>query len=382
MERGFMPRKKKYPKLPNGYGSIKHLSGKRRNPFAVYPPATELIAPGQYAPAKAICYVDDYMKGFAVLTAYHAGNYYPGFERTLNNLSGAPESLLADYSQAFRSWELNEQKPIFRDVFMQYYKDKFKKDYEHHEKKTSMENSMRSAYKNCSELHDRFFSELVANDLQKVLDACPLKHSSLELIVVLYHQMYQYALKNDICEKDYSRFVSINKDEDDEHGIPFSDSELSILWKNKDNPTVEMILIMCYSGFRISAYNNLYINLKEGYFKGGVKTAAGKDRIVPIHSGIYSLVERRISLLGKLISVNSNIFRKSMYDTLDSLKVERHTPHDCRHTFSRLCEKYGVNENDRKRMLGHSFQDITNKVYGHRELEDLKIEIEKIKICH
>lgn len=40
-----MARKKKYPKLPNGYGSIKKLSGKRRNPYGVYPPATDLIAP-------------------------------------------------------------------------------------------------------------------------------------------------------------------------------------------------------------------------------------------------------------------------------------------------------------------------------------------------
>ena len=52
-----------------------------------------------------------------------------------------------------------------------------------------------------------------------------------------------------------------------------------------------------------------------------------------------------------------------------------------RHTFSMLCEKYEVNENDRKRMMVHSFkEDITNKVYGHRELEDLRKEIEKIEI--
>lgn len=43
-----------------------------------------------------------------------------------------------------------------------------------------------------------------------------------------------------------------------------------------------------------------------------------------------------------------------------------------------LCEKYNVKENDRKRMLGHSFRDITNAVYGHRDLEDLREEIEKI----
>ena len=46
-----------------------------------------------------------------------------------------------------------------------------------------------------------------------------------------------------------------------------------------------------------------------------------------------------------------------------------------------LCEKYEVNENDRKRMMVHSFKEgITNKVYGHRELEDLRKEIEKIEI--
>lgn len=38
-------------------------------------------------------------------------------------------------------------------------------------------------------------------------------------------------------------------------------------------------------------------------------------------------------------------------------------------------------KNDRKRMLGHSFgSDITNAVYGHRTLEELRSEIEKIKV--
>lgn len=39
-----------------------------------------------------------------------------------------------------------------------------------------------------------------------------------------------------------------------------------------------------------------------------------------------------------------------------------------------------MRENDRKRMLGHAFQDLTNAVYGHRDLEDLRHEIEKIRI--
>ena len=74
-------------------------------------------------------------------------------------------------------------------------------------------------------------------------------------------------------------------------------------------------------------------------------------------------------------------FRRDMKSTLRKLELPERTPHSCRHTFSRLCESYGVQEADRKRMLGHSFgNDITNGVYGHRTLEELRTEIEKIKV--
>ena len=34
-------------------------------------------------------------------------------------------------------------------------------------------------------------------------------------------------------------------------------------------------------------------------------------------------------------------------------------------------------------MMGHSFgNDITNAKYGHRTIEDLREEIEKIKVCY
>ena len=374
-----MPRRKKYPKLPNGYGSIKKLSGKRRNPYGVYPPATEMIAPGQYAPVKAICYVDDYMKGFAVLTAWHAGTYYPGFEQTLNKFeSSAADSILKDYLQASRIQKNSKKNPTFAEIYEGFYKDKYedsKKSYS----KASMD-STRAAFRNCSELHDKTFVDLRYNDLQNVLDNCPKKHSSLELILSLFHQMYAYAEKFELCEKDYSVHVRIKKADDDEHGIPFSEEELAVLWQHKTDPVVEFMLIMCYSGYRIKAYETIEINLKEKYFKGGIKTDAGKERFVPIHSSIYPLVKRRIKKYGKILDVTPGTFRIKMYETLERIGIQRHTPHDARHTFSMLCEKYYINENDRKRMLGHAFSDITNKVYGHRTVEELRKEIEKIKI--
>lgn len=91
---------------------------------------------------------------------------------------------------------------------------------------------------------------------------------------------------------------------------------------------------------------------------------------------------------GRLMG-SDQTFRKQMTAQMTRLGFEHHTPHDCRHTFSKLCEDFGVRENDWERMLGHAFQDITNAVYGHRDLEDLRNEIENIEppaeadiLCH
>ena len=382
-----MAKRKKYPKLPNGYGSIKYLGAGRRNPYAVHPPTKEFDLNGIPQTPKAICYVDDWMKGFAVLTAYKAGTYTPGMENTLN-LAEAQSSgdlvrrILADYNRLTRSdAQQAETLKTFREVYEDFYVWKYEQDKSRNYSKAA-KNSTRAAFKNCSVLHDKVFTALRYEDLQGVLDSCTLKHASQELILSLMHQMYAYAEIISLCDKDYSAHVKIKIPDDDEHGVPFSDDNLKVIWNSKADPTAEMLLIMCYSGFRINEYRNLEVNLKDGYFRGGSKTAAGKNRIVPIHSAIRSLVKERLQRDKKLLSVTSGTFRNQMGEFLVIHKIPNHTPHDCRHTFSRLCEKYGIRDNDRKRMLGHAFKDITNDIYGHRELEDLRTEIEKIKACY
>ena len=95
-----MPRRPKHPRLPNGYGSIRYLGKSRKNPYAVHPPAD---IDGNRPPA--LCYVDDWMKGFIILTAYKAGTYTPGMEATLeipdstNDLNALATRLMADYNR-------------------------------------------------------------------------------------------------------------------------------------------------------------------------------------------------------------------------------------------------------------------------------------------
>lgn len=378
-----MPKRKRHPKLPNGYGSIKYLGKNRRNPYGVYPPVTEFNEDGVPIGQKAICYVRTWTVGFAVLTAYHAGTYEKGMELLLPDDSDQAgsgtliQNILANYNRISGQ---ADKGLTFSEVYEMFFKDKYetsKKTYSQ-----SSINATKMAYFNCKSLYDRPFKDIRYEELQKVLDDSPLKKASVKMIFLLFKQMWKYGELHELCDKNYAAYVEIRKENDEEHGTPFTESDLSMLWANKDNPTVEMILIMCYSGFRIAEYLDIEINLDQMYFKGGIKTESSKNRIVPIHSSIQQLVVKRLKRDGCILSGRLPKFRGRMDRVLKDIGIERHTPHDCRHTFSMLCEKYKVSENDRKRMLGHSFRkDITNGVYGHRTLEDFREEIEKIKVC-
>ena len=171
-----MARRKKYPKLPNGYGSIKRLSGKNRtNPYGVYPPTKEFDENGNPVPVKALCYVDDWYKGFTVLTWYKHGEYYPGREKELTesgsaDLNGQIANILSKYTQTQR--EVADQK-TFEDIFKEFYLWKFKKEYNPgRQKRSSSEQIYKAAFQNCSSLHDKSFRSITAIELQDTLNTC------------------------------------------------------------------------------------------------------------------------------------------------------------------------------------------------------------------
>jgi integrase len=331
--------------------------------------------------------VDDWYVGFAVLNACRAGTYKPGDEILMAeslDTEGPPElekladRILRDYGQWHASSQV-EERMTFAQVYEGFFKWKFG---ESAPKKLSESRKtvIKAAYNNLAPLHDRVFADLRVDDLQAVINACTLARGSLEKMKSLLTEMYKWAEARELCDKDYSKHLIIPSGaKEDEHGIPFTTEDLKKLWDHRDDSDAAFVLIMCYTGFRVSAYKTMEVNLEEMYFKGGLKTAAGKDRMVPIHPCIQDLVEDRISRWGQLLGKSVNAFRNRMNKLLDKLGIEEHTPHDCRHTFSALCERYGVSDADRKRMMGHSFgTDITNGIYGHRTIDDLRGEIVKI----
>ena len=377
---------RKFPKLPHGYGCIRFLGTGRTKPYAVHLPEKNAKRP------PALCYVSDWFIGFAVLTAWHAGVYYPGLEDEIyrstrsdvngNDLEALCRRIIRDYGR------MNHKKHgcTVGEVYELYLDWKYG---ESAAKQLSSDSkaATEAAFELIKPYHSRLLDDVTIQEWQDRVNKIGKQYSrsTVRNVVGLIKNLYNYAVPRELCRKDFGRYVVMPKTKPEVHYEPFTDEELQVLWSKREDPVVKMILVMCYSGFRVSAYvqPDFETNLEEGYFKGGIKTESGRNRIVPIHSAIRPLVESMmvdgtpVWFAGKSVSQ----FRRDMKAALRRLGIKEKSPHSCRHTFSRLCESYGVREADRKRMLGHSFgNDITNGVYGHRTLEELRVEIEKIKV--
>lgn len=236
-------------------------------------------------------------------------------------------------------------------------------------------------------------NEIHTVHMQNILDNHTLSHAYMEHIVNLLHQVFKYASEYDIIDKDYSQYIKITKAEDDEHGIPFTQDEIDRLWQKVDKiPYTDTILILIYTGWRITELLTLRtsnIDIVEYTMKGGIKTAAGKDRIVPIHSCIQPLVKRYYNPDKQLFISNPNnnkpLTKKAYYKLFNAALTEcnihtKHTPHDCRHTFTSLLDSAGANEVCIDRLVGHASKSLTKKIYTHKDIEELRQTVELIKI--
>lgn len=336
-------------RLPNGFGSIVYLGINRRRPYAAKTPTKDYTLDG-YPIRETIGYYETWDEAYEALAAYKNNPY-----------------------------DIDTRKLTFKEV----YEIWWKKKYENPNKQLSRssQDAFRAAYKKSEPLYDKLFRSLKTVEMQALMDdlATRYKYASLEHVKSLWNQMFTAAMEYDICEKNYAAFVQINRPDDDEHGVPFTRKEVDQMWSCVDTvPGIDAVLVMIYSGFRIKAYETIKIDMERLTFQGGVKTAAGKDRIVPIHHRIVPLVVKLTAenrLFGIRASRNRELFKEALISA--GIELSNHTPHDCRHTLASMLSTAGAPEQHIKLILGHSTgSDVTNKVYIHKDVEELRSSIE------
>lgn len=387
------PVKPPHIRMRKGFGQIIYLGQGRARPYAVYPPAKRFDHNGRRIREKAICYVKSWEVGFAVLTSYNLGKYKPGDELELekkmfgneldaSGMSAASSLIMAvmeDYT-AFVSSRKKSGK-TFAEVYDEYMIKKYDTVKGQKLSRTTRRNDT-AGFDLCKKIHDYSISELNVNELQSIINACQIDNQKRQVKQVI-SGVFKFAIHGlGMNIQDPSSMLDSSGTHEVRHGTVFTDEELATLWDLRDDPTAEFILIMCFTGFRISAYTCMdEVNMEEWYLRGGVKTESSKGRIVPIHPMIQELVKKRMERDGSLLKYEPTSFNKKMKRFLQKhadVFDTGHHPHDCRHTFGTLCDRFEVKPECTKQMLGHRFQDITNRIYIHRELEVLREQIKKI----
>ena len=324
---------------------------------------------------------------------------------------GEASAALAEYLK--NPFDIKNKDITFSQLYEMWFDD-FIKEHESHKYR------VKAAYKYCSLLYDKKFRDITILDMKncinngtRIVDRGKYKGESKtaspttkESMKYLFNHLYSYALEARIVDRNYAKEFTLDKkvfkekEEKRKEKTPFTNEELDKLWKSIEFvPFADMIVYACYSGWRPSELVQLKVedvDFENGFIKGGIKTSAGKNRLVPIHPLVMGIVKKYYE---QAISVNSqylfnDITKKKgiglSYDqyltrfnnVMSSLHFRKEiTPHYTRHTFITKAKSKEVNMNEYvlKLIVGHDIGDLTEHVYTHREIEDLKEEMNKIK---
>ena len=351
-------------RLPNGFGQITELKNKNlRAPYRA------MVSVGKNENGRPICkllkpqaYFKTYNEAYAALVEYNKNPYQFDKEMTLSDL--------------FEKW-------------FQTYKASGKSD--------SAVKIIKAAWNYCSPIKDMVVQEIKPFHVKGLLESENIKDTMVVRVQHLLTTLFDYAMQYELVDKNVAKIAKPTaKKHTTKSHASFTDDEMTLLWNNSSDPIVRMILVQCYTGFRPSELLNIRVDkvdLDNLTITEGMKTEAGKDRIVPIHPRILPLIKEEYNR-----SVQSGSGTLFFIESKDSIKPiaysnyviwfakacssiglnSEHRPHDPRKQFVTMAKKYNVDEYAIKRIVGHAIKDLTERVYTDRDVNWIAEEIKKI----
>lgn len=331
-----------------------------------------------------------------------------------------PEAFFKTYNEAYEALVEYNRNPydLDNDISVKELYEKWTSDY--FKKSTvAYQRTVTSAWSYCSSVYSMRAKDLRARHIKGCMEdgyrietkgkkkgekiyASP---GTKTRIKSLFNLMYDYALEYELVDRNYARTFDISDDvldevEQNKHShIIFTENEIKILWENiKKVKFTDWIIIQIYMGWRpqeLSILKLADVDLENWTITGGMKTDAGKQRTVPIHSKIKEYIKRNYDfaitvgseyLLNDKGQTHAGVWKIS-YDkyakrfdkVIKALSLNpEHRPHDPRKTFVTRAKKAGINDNAIKAIVGHKASDITESAYTDRDIEWLRSDIEKI----
>ena len=336
-------------KNPNGYGSVVRLSGNRRRPFTA---------------RKTTGWKDNGQPIYLVI------GYYASREEGM--------IALAEYNK--NPYDIDKRNISLNELYQKWSETVYPK------LGKSLQGSLKSAYKHMKKLDELKYRDIRSFQMQDTIDNCGCGYSTQAAIKNLWGYLDRFAMEMDVIQKMYS-VLTTSAPVAESSRTPFTEDEIKTLWNHADEPWVDTILIMLYSGWRITEFLTLEtanIDLKEQTMKGGIKTKSGKNRVVPIHPAILKFIEARFNEGSKFLILDENgnpmtdqVYRKIYTATLEKYGM-KHIPHETRHTFRTRLDSAGANKKCIDLMMGHKSLDVGERVYTHKTLDELRTAIELI----
>ena len=157
--------------------------------------------------------------------------------------------------------------------------------------------------------------------------------------------------------------------------------------------TAKIILMMIYTGTRIGEitsikHQNVFVDTETPYMIGGIKTEAGKNRIIPIHPDILEYVKYFYSKGGNYLLSNEaghkmdadNFRKRDYYPLLVDLEIKPKNPHCTRHTFTSMIHASGAKKENIIKLVGHTDFRTTTENYIHQSVSELYETVKLLKI--
>ncbi len=255
----------------------------------------------------------------------------------------------------------------------------------------------------------KLMREITTGDLRRVLDfyqqertiidpktkiekiVPPLSRSYITKLKALLTQLYNYAMENNIVDKNYAALVKLSRQTTVSKKRSFTDLEFAILEKRwKEVPGGDAVYALCYLGFRVTEFCELTpfaYDQKQQTLRGGIKTDAGRDRLVPVHSKIKPIVDawydRYCATLyadekGKPYN-KDKFLRRVWRPAMAALGLpDELTPHCARHTCGTRLSAAGARPEDIQRIMGHEDYSMTANTYINQDLAVLQAAMNKM----
>lgn len=350
-------------RLPNGYGSVIKLSGKRRKPFAVRVTTSFTIGGSEDHPRAVQKY-----------------KYLEYFEKRSDAMK-----YLAEYNSGIKLREHRSltEIPTFSEVYHMWFAER---ETGRKGMKIQLRRSYNAAFSKFEDIHSMKICNVRHSDLQAIVNSYShMSKSSVYNMITVCHEIANYAIKNEYIKTDFSAYLDAEYKENESIHKPFTAEEIARLWDASAQDCAQFALICIYTGMRPSEILQARFaesDLDRKYIITGLKTEAGRDRVIPLHPNIIPVIRGRLmhSKDGHLFRpLSLNAFRRSVWNPFMEDHGMDHLPHDGKHTCATLMESAGISLYRRKLILGHSVTDITEGVYTHVSPDELITEIAKIK---